>query len=1364
MRFWNGLQHWVQGKLMALEAETGWSVDELKRAPDKWLAAVGAMLLLGFLFAKSTAIDPDTHVHVTDQLRQLRQVDSTLNQYVLQARMGLLGNYDALVITQQEALEVSSEMQARYPQLFGENDGVLAIPLAHYIKARDDKNRLIEAFKSRNSVLRNSVRYFPMAAEQFIKSQGGEIGVKTRMAVEDLERDILIYNFNPSSEMRKEVLEHIEDLGNLITQDGDELRRAEMNALVQHGGVVIGFKSEVDQLVAEIIAAPTVSSADNLYNLYNQYFEEQQLTADMYRILLLLFAVVFFYYAVISVLRLNGARNQLKNAVSELEFQKYALDQHSIVSITDQAGRIVYVNGKFSEVSQYGAEELIGQDHRIVNSGYHDKEFFRQMWRTIGHGKVWHGEVRNRRKDGSYYWVDSTIVPLMGEGDKPLRYISIRTDITKRKSSEMFVRQVTERLNLALDGSNLALWDWSVPSGEVYLSERWSQMLGEAFEHTNTTIQELNALIHREDAAMCQERLEALLKNETQFYEAVYRVRTHDERWIWVQSHGKVVDRDEVGGALRVVGTFADVTERQFAEEELRLAKEAAERASQEREESEQRLSYAMQATGEGLWDWDLQSNRVKHNRRWCEMLGLDERYLEHDLSDYAAVIDEADKPTVMAAIQQCLEGVAPYECEYRMHRPDGLILWVLDRGNVVERDAEGGALRMVGSLADISARKEAEEAMRRAKDAAESANRVKSDFLANMSHEIRTPMNGIIGMSELALDTDLTEEQREYVGLVKSSADSLLGIINDILDFSKIEAGQMAIEKIDFSLEHAMSQTMKTLAFRAHQKGLELLLHIAPDLPDWLMGDPGRLRQILINLVGNAIKFTESGEIEVSVGRASVVPSELGVTLHFSVRDTGIGIPADKQGVIFDSFSQADTSTTRKYGGTGLGLSITKRLVSLMEGDIWVESTVGAGSVFHFTAHFGLAQGAKPAFSLGNVKLKDLPVLVVDDNATNRLLLEEMLQSWKMLPYMVEGGEQALAELRRAEVAGTPYPLVLLDVRMPGVDGFTVAERIHQHPELARSTIMMLTSEGQRGDAIRCREVGVSSYLTKPITQSDLFDAIMMTLGMGGVVQAAPLVTVHSLRETRRSLKLLLAEDNAVNQTLAVRLLGKFGHEVTVANNGLEAIEKWKQGGFDAILMDVDMPEMNGYDATMAIREQERASGAHIPIIAMTAHAMEGSRDRCLEAGMDGYLSKPIDTEALWIELEQVGMAIIHEKGGASAASATVSGEIMDFDKAYSQMDNNRELFDEIVHMFLEDYPQHITRIHEELATGNHEQVRYHCHTLKGMVSVFAAQRCVQAAERAERRSAEPDCAEVVAVLEQELAALDKELRTHIS
>jgi signal transduction histidine kinase/CheY-like chemotaxis protein len=533
----------------------------------------------------------------------------------------------------------------------------------------------------------------------------------------------------------------------------------------------------------------------------------------------------------------------------------------------------------------------------------------------------------------------------------------------------------------------------------------------------------------------------------------------------------------------------------------------------------------------------------------------------------------------------------------------------------------------------EVAERKQAEAGMRRARDSAEEASRTKSEFLANMSHEIRTPLNGVIGMTDLALDTHLTSEQREYLETVKMSADSLLTVINDILDFSKIEAGKIDLEAIDFNLGDCLETSLKTLAIRADEKGLELLCEVAPEVPEVVRGDSGRLRQIIINLAGNAIKFTDKGEVALKVQVQATDDHDR--TLRFTVADSGIGIPKEKLQAIFDPFCQADTSTTRKYGGTGLGLTISSRLVGMMGGKIWAESELGKGSQFHFTARVGIAD--TKVIEVGAIAppeiLRGVRALVVDDNRTNRRILDGMLGRWEMKSSSVEDGKEALTKLSEAQEAGEPFALILMDMHMPGMDGFELIERIQQSPHPSTATIMMLTSAGHRGDAARCQELGVAAYLLKPIRQSELREAIARVLGAREQKGAIPLITRYSLQDAREpaaALRILLAEDNPVNQLLASRLLEKRGHFVAVAGNGREALEALEKDRFDLVFMDVQMPVMDGFEATAAIRKKEGASGVRLPIVALTAHAMKGDREKCLAVGMDGYLTKPIRPQEL--------------------------------------------------------------------------------------------------------------------------------------
>ncbi|MHC4877688.1 MAG: response regulator [Planctomycetota bacterium] len=775
---------------------------------------------------------------------------------------------------------------------------------------------------------------------------------------------------------------------------------------------------------------------------------------------------------------------------------------------------------------------------------------------------------------------------------------------------------------------------------------------------------------------------------------------------------------DADGNVVGIQGIFWDVTARTVAEQSL------------DRERF--LLNSLLDSIPDNIFFKDLEGRYIRVNPAMAHRLGLEDPdeasgklSREFFKPEYAERIEASDRRLVEVGDSVIGE-------EQLVDWPDGTRKWV----SVTRMPLHGPSGRIEGTFGlshDITDQKLAQETMKRARDAAEAASEAKSNFLANMSHEIRTPMNAIIGMTELVLDTELTASQHEYLTMVQESGEALLGVINDILDFSKIEAGRLELDPRPFALRETIGDTLKSLAIRTHGRDVEVACHIGPDVEEFLVGDAGRVRQVLINLVGNAIKFTEFGEVvvDIAVAEEAVLQAPLPggfipdspVKLHFRVKDTGIGIPEDKLHQIFDAFEQADTSMTRRYEGTGLGLAISSRLVEMMGGHIWVESTVGEGSTFHFTAAFGRAPESIATQPRSTASLEGRRVLVVDDNATNRRILDEMLRNWLTQPTVVASAQEATVAIEEAHNQGQGFDLVLTDANMPEVDGFTLIEQIRSRSDVNAPVIMMLTSSGRMGDIARCSELNVASYLMKPIKQSELFDAIVAALGVSTAVDDEPEVTVRTQRHSR-TLQVLLAEDSVVNQKLAIALLEKWGHHVTVANNGREAVETSTEAGFDVILMDVQMPEMDGLQATEQIRKREAGTAQHTPIVAMTAHAMKGDEERCLAVGMDAYISKPIRAPLLFQKLSELCNADGDDSETPTEAhtGAAQRSSVVDWDEALQTVAGDRGLLLEVLAALLIECPSQLELLDGAVHNRDAPTARRAAHTILGNFRMLSA------------------------------------------
>ncbi len=1007
-----------------------------------------------------------------------------------------------------------------------------------------------------------------------------------------------------------------------------------------------------------------------------------------------------------------------ERAQSDLEWEKVLLDglMDAIpddIYFKDEQGRFLRINrAKAERTGLASPEEAVGKSDRDFFPAEHAAKAWGDERRVMETGEpMVDREERLVWPDGHVSWVSATKVPLRTRNGRVIGTLGVSRDITSHHAMEEELQGERDRLRTLIDNLPDIIFIKDADYCLVTVNQAYVRQFGFTSEADvigkndfDFAPPDLAQIYRDDDVRVIREGLTLVNREE--------EIVSPDGSRIDILTT-KVPLRNTRGQIIGLVGICRDITERRQSEVALR--------------QSEWLYHSLVDNLPVYVVRKDLEGRVTYANAALCDLLGrtpdnvigkTDYDFFPPELAskyrgDDQRVIETGE---VFVDIEENRSGERASYFEVR---------------KTPIRDA---ADRIIGSQAifwDVTARQQALRELAEARDAAEAASRAKSEFLANMSHEIRTPMNAIIGMTGLVLDSQLSHQQRDYLDTVRESAESLMGLINDLLDFSKIESGKIELEAEPFELREWLGDAMKALGIRAYGKGIELAYHVDPRVPQFIVGDGLRLRQVIVNLVGNAIKFTPAGEVVLDVAVMGDTNGEL--DLRFSVRDTGIGVAPEHREKIFRAFEQADMSTTRRYGGTGLGLAISSRLVGLMKGEIGVDSELDRGSTFYFTARFGKPTGEAARVPPPDITgLIGLRVLIVDDNATNRKIVEEMCRNWQMQPASVADAPSALKALREAYAANTPFELVLTDASMPDVDGFTLCEQLSNDPSLGSTLVMMLTSLDRNADAARCEELGVSAYLLKPIKQSELFDAMALALGAHPTERAAAAATEAAPQLPQ--LSLLLAEDSLANQKLAIGLLGRWGQSVTVVNNGREAVDAVKSQPFDAVLMDVQMPEMDGLQATQAIRDWERGSGRRLPIIAMTAHAMKGDRERCLEAGMDAYVAKPIrphelaaalaesfpdrspDRAAIPADADQQSLSIVSGNGADQPSPA------VNWQQALAIAQGDEELLRDVVDACLTELPMLRDQLAAAIERKDAPETARLAHTVKGNLRTFSA------------------------------------------
>ncbi|MDD5113081.1 MAG: response regulator [Methylobacter sp.] len=1075
----------------------------------------------------------------------------------------------------------------------------------------------------------------------------------------------------------------------------------------------------------------------------------QNIIADTVLLSLLAAPLIWLFSLRPLAVKVNEQHAENAHQSQENSQLRHALDVHALVSITDVNGRITYVNDQFCQVSGYSESELLGHDHRIINSGHHDKAFFGEIWRTITQGKAWEGEVCNRNKQGLLYWVASSIVPLLGQDGKPTQYISIRREITKIKENEISLLTLKRALDASremiivtddhgcIQYANPALFDFTGWQEE--------QLIGRPpniLDSPNTDKSTLTAMQRclRQGKAwngrLLNRRKGAIAGQSTPPDSCDY--------WADVSATAIRNDNDELLGYVQIqrdITSQVALEQTQFMENADTAACLAISEALQQTLPLNERFvqalnilftlkAFDLQRKG-GIFikdpDHDFLNMFVLHGQ-FSEEFIRREPHIPYDdgLFGRTAISQElmvSDNCFCDPHHDHQFEGIQPHGHYIVPIVSAGTtlgILFLYTDPYPIQINSRLAMLRQVGDMLALALLQEqAKLSLEAARDAAEQATKTKAEFLANMSHEIRTPMNGVLGMLDILKDTDMSHEQEDLVATAANSAESLLTIINDILDFSKLEAGKFDLEVIEFDLLSLVEEVCTLMSGRAHSKDLELNCFLHPSLPQHWQGDPTRIRQVLTNLIGNAIKFTEQGEVSVKVLSQNLANDKR--LLRFEVKDTGIGISPEGQARLFQPFTQADSSTARRFGGTGLGLSICKNLINMMDGAIGLESAIGQGTCFWFTLplHPTVSSEPRPAADLSGKR-----ALIVDDNATNRKILRHYLQHWGVVVNEVNSAANALVELESAAKLGENFDILLSDLHMPEMDGFALAQAITNNPIISATPRLLLSSGGMGLEADRLA-LGFAQSLLKPVRQTQLFDAIINAL-QTPPTQADTVTKTSADQPDYRNKRILIAEDNKINQKVIQAMLGKFHCIPELAENGQEALALLGQQRYDLVLMDCQMPVMDGYEAVRKLRSLELINKTdRIPVVALTAHAAVGEREKCLAAGMDDFLTKPISRSKLAVSLAHwLGEPNQTEIIAPDKRIADNQDHLAVWNQAaaLNQLDDDQELLNDMIDLFLKETPARILDLENALAHDNLVALADAAHALKGMAGHFCA------------------------------------------